>query len=137
MNLFINSPAHYTQEYGIIDEIYNMCSTISRNINIKSYTDCIDTIGITPMIAPVDILSTSNWKERMYVSLTYQMCDISLKVDYQEFHGGDIFVKKQIILKNILDSLKVVKKKLKGKFDYEQAEKDILKLVGDIYENVF
>ncbi len=28
-------------------------------------------------------------------------------------------------MKNILQSLKVVKKKLKGKFDYEQMEQDI------------
>ena len=32
-------------------------------------------------------------------------------------------------MKNILQSLKVVKKKLKGKFDYEQMEQDIKMLV--------
>lgn len=43
MNLFINSPAYFTQEYGVIDEIYDLCKRISTTIDVKRYTDCIDT----------------------------------------------------------------------------------------------
>lgn len=42
MNLFINSPSYYTQEYGVIDEIYRMCAYISENIDIRLYTECFE-----------------------------------------------------------------------------------------------
>ena len=47
MNLFINSPSYYTQEYGVIDEIYRMCAYISENIDIRLYTECLDTVSYT------------------------------------------------------------------------------------------
>lgn len=129
MNLFINSPSYYTQEYGVIDEIYRMCAYISENIDIRLYTEWLDTIGITPMIAPVVVLNSGGWKEIKHVSFTYRMAGISLNSDYDAYCKGDITEKKRILMKNILQSLKVVKKKLKGKFDYEQMEQDIKMLV--------
>lgn len=129
MNLFINSPAHFTQEYGINEEIYNMCHKISENIDIKSYTEYLDTIGIIPMIAPIESLTLANWKEIKYISLPYRMASISLSCDYKDYVNGDIERKKQIVVENILQSLKCVKKRLKEKFDYEQLEKDIKELI--------
>ncbi len=134
MNLFINSPSHYTQKYGVIDEVYAMCEYISKSIDIKNYTDAIDTIGIVPMIAPDIVLESADWKERKYVSTTYRMASISISSDYKQFYNGDVSVKKEIILKNILDSLKIVKKKLKGKFDYDQIERDILSIYNKYNE---
>ena len=60
MNLFINSPAYYTTKNGIIDDIYFLCVCISKNIDIASYTNIIETIGITPIIAPKEEI---NWIE--------------------------------------------------------------------------
>lgn len=121
MNLFINSPAYFTQEQGVIDEIYNLCKAISCNINILLYTSSLDTIGITPITAPV----SSGFKETKFISLAYRMADISLYSDYDNFCKADITTKKKIIVENILRSLYVIKKELKNDFDYEQIEKDI------------
>lgn len=106
MNLFINSPAYFTQEQGVIDEIYNLCKAISCNINILLYTSSLDTIGITPIIAPV----SSGFKETKFISLVYRMADISLYSDYDNFCKADITTKKKIIVENILRSLYVIKK---------------------------
>ena len=38
MNLYINSPAYYTQKFGVIDEIHQMCSGLSRCMDITKYT---------------------------------------------------------------------------------------------------
>lgn len=129
MNFFINSPAYYTQENGVIDDIYRMCSMISKNINVQTYTSAIDTIGISPMIAPVDILSAGEWKERKYISLNYRFADIALISNYELFCNGDILVKKKMIIENIIESLKVIKKRLKGKFNYDLLVQDIQELV--------
>jgi len=134
MNFFINSPAYYTQENGVIDDIYKMCSLISKNINVQMYTNVIDTIGISPMIAPVDILNTSEWTERKYISLSYRFADIALVSNYEQYCNGDILVKKKMIVENIIESLKVIKKRLKGKFDYDLIVQDIQELLSDLIE---
>lgn len=132
MSLFINSPSHYTEEFGVDDEIYKMCSLIIHNIQVSSYTDVLDTIGITPMIAPISILESCDWKEIKYISLNYRMADISLISNYEEYCSGNIEVKKKLIIENILESLKVIKKRLKGKFNYEQMVQDIESIVSSI-----
>lgn len=129
MNLFLNSPSHYTQEYGAIDEVYAMCEHIARNIDIRKYTEVLDTIGIVPMIAPLEVIHESGWKEIKHVSMTYRLANISLLSDYDIYCNADLIEKKWIILQNILESLKVIKVKLKGKFDYERMEQDIMILV--------
>jgi len=135
MSLFINSPSHYTEEYGVDDEIYKMCSLIIHNIHVSSYTDVLDTIGITPMIAPISVLESYNWKEIKYISLNYRMADISLISDYDAYCQDDLVKKKQIILDNIFQSLRVVKKRLRGKFDYEKMENDIKSIVKEFNLN--
>ena len=46
--------------------------------------------------------------------------------------SADISIKKQMIVDNILRSLNVVKRRLKGRFDYEQIEHDIFALLNTI-----
>ena len=60
------------------------------------------------------------------------MASISLTSDYEHFSQADMPTKKQIILENILKSLKVIKRKLKNKFDYERMENDIKKLLDGL-----
>ena len=130
VNLFINSPAYYTRENGVIDDIYQLCRMISRNIDITLYTDALDTIGITPIIAPTQILESGKWKEERRISLPYRMASISLISDYDSFIKADMMSKKEIILENILKSLAVIKRRLKDKFDYEQMKNDIKHLLS-------
>jgi hypothetical protein len=132
MNLFINSPSYYTKEYGVIDEIYSFCNYISKRIDITCYTKCLDTIGIVPMIAPKTVLSEIKWKSRKHISLVYRMADISLSSDFDEYHLGDIEIKKQIMLENILESMMVIKKKLGKEFNFVQMERDILNVINEI-----
>ncbi len=133
MNLFINSPAYYTQEYGVIDEIYRLSSIISHSIDVTLYTGVIDTIGITPIIAPKQILNQGTWKEIKKISLTYRMANISLNTDYDDFIVADITSKKKMIIENILNSMYVVKRKLKNDFNYNQIEKDIKILFKELF----
>ncbi|MBQ3083983.1 MAG: hypothetical protein IJC46_00840 [Clostridia bacterium] len=130
VNLFINSPSYYTQENGVIDDIYQLCRVISRNIDITLYTDALDTIGITPIIAPIQILESGKWKEERRISLPYRMASISLISDYDRFIKADMMSKREMILENILKSLAVIKRRLKDKFDYEQMENDIKNLIS-------
>ena len=129
MNLYINSPSYYSQIHGIDDEIYIMCRLLEKNVDIKKYTSLLDTVGITPIIAPSFEIDCANYAEVKYVSLPYRMASISLHVDYLEYISVNIEEKKALIIKNILNSLLVVKKRLKNGFDYVRIENDILTLV--------
>ena len=51
MEININSPAYYTNIYGVDDEIYRMCQDLAIYVEDKKYSDWIDTIGIVPIIA--------------------------------------------------------------------------------------
>lgn len=117
MNLFLNSPSHYTQKFGVIEEVYMMCQYISQNINVRNYTDSLDTIGIVPMIAPPEIINEANWKEIKHINTRFRIASIALYSDYEQFCSADLNDKK-IVLENILDSLKVIKSMLRTILNY-------------------
>ena len=129
MNFYINSPSYYSQIHGIDDEIYKMCRLLEKDIDIKKYTSLLDTVGITPIIAPSLEIDCGNYAEVKYISLPCRMASISLHIDYSEYISVSIEEKKALIIKNILNSLLVIKKRLKNGFDYVQIENDILTLV--------
>ncbi len=129
MNLHINSPSYYSQIHGIDDEIYKMCRLLEKNVDIKKYTSLLDTVGITPIVAPNFEIGCANYAEVKYISLPYRMASISLHIDYLEYVSVNIEEKKALIIKNILNSLLVIKKRLKNGFDYVRIENDILTLV--------
>ena len=130
MNLFINSPSFYTQENGVIDEIYQFCRRISHSIDVTKYTTALDTIGITPIIAPKQVIESGRWEEYKKISLTYRMADLSLLSDYDSYFDADIMLKKKMIKENIFRSLAEIKRKLKDRFDYDQMKKDIEALLS-------
>lgn len=115
MNLFINSPVYYTQKYGIQDEIYKMCSYISSNIDITKYTTEVDTIAITPIIAPKELGPDKLRKEIIFA----RAADISIPLSFEDYVNADIDQKKKMVIENIINSAKILKKKLKSKFNLE------------------
>ena len=132
MNLFINSPSYYTEEYGVMDDIYNLCKLLSDRIDITLYTDALDTIGITPIIAPKQVLDSGCMEVKM-ISMRYRMANISLYCDYNNFIKADLALKKVMIVENIINSLYVIKKRLKNKFNYTQIVNDIKNLMHECF----
>ena len=129
MSFYINSPIYYTQAHGLDEDIYKVCRLLEKNIDIKNYTPLLDTVGITPIVAPASEICDGKWKEVKYISLIYRMASISLHIDYLDYVSTND--REKIIIDNILNSLLVIKKRLKNGFDYERIEKDILTLVND------
>ena len=129
MSIHINSPAYYTKIYGIDDDVYKVCRLLKKNIDVKNYTSLLDTIGITPIVAPISEICDGKWQETKYISLAYRMANVSLHVDYSAYiSANDQNSKVQLIIDNVLSSLLVIKKRLKNNFDYERIKKDILLL---------
>ena len=130
VSLNINSPAYYTLTYGIVDEVYQMCYDITCGIDLSKYTSSIDSIGITPIIAPDDVIKMGKWKEVKKVLLSSRLAIVSLYIDYDTYCNADIDEKRNIILENVFSSLLVVSKKVKNDFNYEKLIEDILSIVS-------
>ena len=128
MNLFINSPAYYSQFYGADSHIDQMCRLLEKNIDIKEYTDSLDSIGITPIIAPQKEIDDGKYKELKLISKAYRYASISLHIDFLKYKCSSVDQKKRMILGNVLCSLLLVKKKIGTAFNYEKIESDILSL---------
>lgn len=123
MELNINSPSYYTQNFGVIDEIYWLCRDLSLFVKNKQYSDFINIIGITPIIAPDSIIEKGLCKDVKKVELKYGFAAISLKIDFNEYVNSNLDGKKLLIVNNILQSIKAIHKR--AKFDYIRFENDI------------
>ena len=131
MNLNINSPSYFTFHYGVIDEIYSMCLQISRSVDVKKYTDSLDSIAITPIIAPEDEIKKGNWKEIKKVLVKSRLAIISLHIDYAKFENAKIDEKKALVYENIVSSLRVIQSSLKEKFNCDRMVSDITQIYAD------
>lgn len=127
LNLFINSPVYYTQKYGVEDEIYKLNYYISHNIDITKYTSVIDTIAITPIIAPKELEPDKLKKEMIFA----RAADISVPLSFNDYVDADIGEKKKMVIDNIINSFKILKKKLKSKFNFELFLSDLDQLISN------
>lgn len=123
MILNINSPAYYTNQYGVIDEIYMMCREISYYVNRKEYSSLVNIVGITPIIASKDVIDKGLFKEEKKCETQYGFASVSLQINYEDFLRSDIDEKKRLIVINILRSVKSIHRK--AKLDFDEFEKDI------------
>lgn len=130
MELNINSPAYYSEKYGINDEIYCLCKMISEYVRDKRYSNAINIIGITPIIAPQDILQEGLWKELKKCEPRYGFASVSLRIDFEEYIEADVETKKGLIIQNILKSVKSISKR--GSVDYISFESDVIRFCNEI-----
>lgn len=123
MDLNINSPSYYTQEYGVDNDIYWMCRELSNYVKEKKYSDTISIIGIVPIIAPVSVIEKGQCKAHKKCEPQYGFASVSLQIDYEEYIKADTANKKRLIVDNILSSVKAVSQK--GKIDYNLFAEDV------------
>ncbi len=130
MDLNINSPSYYTQEYGVDDDIYWMCRQLADVMKRKKYSDIINIIGIVPIIAPSSVIEKGLCKEHKKCEPRYGFASVSLQIDYEEYVNSDISGKKKLIINNILKSVKAISKR--GKIDYCLFENDVKKFCQSV-----
>lgn len=128
MRLNINSPAYYSKEIGVDDEIYSMCQEISRYMRDKEYSKLVDTIGIVPIVAPKELIEVGKWKEERKCDLKFKLVFVSKQISFDEYINADIRRKKELMIKNILDSVKSIHKK--SKLDFERFKTDLMEFIN-------
>ena len=124
MELNINSPSYFTREYGVIDEIYDMCREIRYWVKDKHYCSVVDIVGIVPIIAPKEVIDGGSYKEVKKCEAKAGFVSVSLQIDYEAYVNADIDEKKRLIVNNVLASVKAIHSR--AKIDYAAFSKDIV-----------
>ena len=125
MDFNINSPAYFTQQYGVDDDIYKLCRTISSHVKHIKYSEIYDIIGLVPIVEPLD----QKRKEAVEYKTKMKLIYITTHIDYELYVNGDMDTRKNLMIKCILDSIKKISKK--AKIDYVKFEEDILGFLGN------
>ena len=131
MDLNINSPSYYTEEFGVDSDIYWMCRDLAAFVKEKEYSDIIKIIGIVPIIAPESVLAEKDTSYKRCLPKS-RLAMVSLPMDYEEYVRADIPNKKKLIINNVLASVKAVF--ARGKINYSLFEEDMKKFceINDI-----
>lgn len=126
MELNINSPAYFKEQYGIDDEVYRFCQKAYLFFRDKEYSDTLHTIGIVPVAAPQEIYDSGAWKESIRFLDNKRVASIFIRMDFEDYYHADSMEKVEQTKEMILTAVKRVKSK--GKFDYEKFKEDFLSI---------
>ena len=126
MELNVNSPAYFTEHFGIDDEVYKFCRRAYAFFKDKEYSDVLHIIGIVPVAAPQEIYDSGKWKETIRFLCNKSTVCIVVRMDFENYCNGDSAEKVEQIREMILAAVKRIKSK--GKFDYDQFAGDLLSL---------
>lgn len=112
----------YDDFRGLRNEIEKI---IQENVLDKhDYGESIKDLAITPNIMSDPVFLG---KERKLVKHKDKSADIRLKIDHTSFANGTEEQREKLLLKNIIQSIRVVGEKVKKGFDAERLEADIRK----------
>ena len=124
MELNINSPLYYKDKYGIDDVIAAYCQDLHMYFKDKNYSDVLTTIGVIPILAPVDAYDKGEWKEHVSFIAGNSVATVEIQMDL------DLYLKatdeeRILMYKDMI--LRAAKKvKSKGKFDVDSFQRDLL-----------
>lgn len=122
MELNINSPAYFSEHYGVDSEVYRFCQKVYLFFRDKEYSNILHIIGIVPVIAPQEVYDSGKWKESVQLVSNKSCAIITMRTGFEEYYNANSSEKIIQMTDLILRAVKKVKSK--GKFDYEAFEKD-------------
>ena len=127
MQFNINSPAYFSNEYGVDSEVHFMCREISKFMNERNYSEKIETIGIVPIVAPKELIEQGLWQEEIKYDMKFKLAYVSKQIEFNKYKLTNVNERKLLIVNNILSSVKAISRK--GKLDYDRFSKDLLEFL--------
>lgn len=130
MELNINSPAYFTKQYGVDDEVYRFYQKVYVFFKDREYSNVLHTIGIVPVVAPLELYDNRTWEESIRFLGNKNTVHIVIRMDFEKYHNADSLEKVEQIKEMILTAVKRIKSK--GKFDYERFKEDFMVLIDTV-----
>lgn len=117
MELNINSPAYFSDRYGVDDEVYEFCRKLYSFFKDKEYSDTLHTIGILPVVAPEESYESGAWKESVQIIGNKSCAIVTLRINFNEYYVADSYGKNMLIKDAVAKAAKKIKSKVN--FNYE------------------
>ncbi|MBP3460441.1 MAG: hypothetical protein J6K58_14660 [Lachnospiraceae bacterium] len=127
MELNINSPAYFSDHYGVDDEVYDYCRRLREFVREKEYSESLHTVGIMPVAAPEELYEQGKWKENIRFLGNKSVAAIVIHMDFEKYYEAGSDIKIQMMKETVLTAVKRIK--AKGRFDYERFMEDIESVV--------
>lgn len=102
--------------------------TLNQSLNNNNYGDAINSIFLAPMILQADNSFFALKKERKLIKHKEKTVDFRLRINYLDFALSNDEKRERLLIKNVVDAVRIIKKRLKNKFNGEDLERDILSL---------
>lgn len=134
MNLYINAPAYFSSVHGTEDAVYRYQQYVSRHMDIRQYTRCLDTVGIAPILAPEREYAAHRYTETKLVHRKARRASLSLRMNYEQFLSAAVPDRIGMLADNILASFRVIKKRLGKDFDLPLCEAQLKALTNKFLE---
>lgn len=132
MNLTNNSPAYFSDHYGVDDNVYRYCQKLSAYFKDKENSDTLSTIGIIPAAAPKELYGQGMWKESTRIWALGSCAAIHIRMDFERYYQADSNGKIELIKEMVIRAVKKVK--AKGKFDWERFRDDLRREHSVMYD---
>lgn len=123
MDLNMNSPAYFSEHYGVDDDVYRFCQRAYLFFLDKEYSSTLHTIGITPAAAPQEVYDSGLWKESVRLLGGKECAIITIRMNFNQYYEADSSEKILQIRETILKAVKKIKSRVP--FDYTQFEQDL------------
>ena len=124
MELNINSPAYFSNQYGADDDVYRYCQRLYEFFKDKEYSETLSVIGIVSIIAPKELYKQGMWKERTQIVSLGSCAIINIRMDFESYYKADSNEKIELIKEMIVKAVKKIKARCK--FDWERFRDDLL-----------
>lgn len=124
MELNINSPAYFTEKYGIDEAVYDFCRDLRSFFKNKEYSKTLHTIGVLPIIAPQAEYDEGLWAEDIRFLCNNSIASISVRMDFEGYLNAETLERLEMIKSVLLKAVKRIS--VKRKFDYGKFEADFL-----------
>ncbi|HHL0973840.1 immunity 44 family protein [Bacillus thuringiensis] len=127
-------------EGDIAEEFINIISEISselEKLNNNNYGSEVEKISIIPIVVKItpEYEAAGFFKERKLFKKKSKVADFRLRIDYETFLLADDSGRKILIIKNIIQSIRILGKRAKSDFNAIKLEQDILQ-VFDMKEGI-
>lgn len=122
MELNVNSPAYFSQNYGVDDDVHCFCQKLYLYFKDKEYSNTLHTIGIIPVVAPSDVYEKGLWEENIKMIGNKSCAIITILMDFNKYYSANSSDRIIQIKEMILKAVKKIKSK--DKFDFEKFAND-------------
>ncbi|QDZ77020.1 Imm44 family immunity protein [Bacillus cereus] len=101
-----------------------------ENLENDTYGSEVEEIGIIPIIVKIipEYEEAGFFKERKLFKKKSKEADFRLRIDYETFLTADYNTKKMLIIKNIIQCIRILGMKAKLDFNAKKLEQDVLRI---------